>query len=396
MQDLKRSKRKMSNKQMSNMKTKEIAPIVEIEELAFEELDRGCKGKNTNTNTNICGCEDEKEKETSCKHHEHKHEQSQAFNCQCTCNPVKPVEVCEPCQAEEKECIVNNCGENCCCPIDVEYSTKNSCPVAIQTERIYDAVRFQIFTDATAPEGEPLYFDYEVAEVKGSVPAQGYANIKIDEVCMNYSSIEIIPGYVSVDDFEVVEVEEVSPCDTNFKYVVCPDRNATCCAKGKGQGVAYKQKGLVVVVNDLVLELKGHCGCTKVVAYAYPAIRRIGGQLSRVDYVEFKYNTLAARLCCPSNGKSFELFEDYDVNLTVDCISKAYINVEPCGCGCECECECCFNLEIPSGIDLICCLQEEVSVIVEEQLVVLAASQAVNPRVVDTFANVCTFPSCGK
>lgn len=391
MQDLKRSKRKMYNKQMSNMKAKEIAPIVEIEELAFEELDRGCKTKNTNTNPCGCGCGCESEKENHCKKPETK--PAPAFNCQCTCTPVVSPEVCEPCQAEEKECVPNNCGESCCCPINVEYSTKNSCPVAIQTERIYDAVRFQIFTDATAPEGEPLYFIYEVAEVKGSVPAQGYASIKIDEVCMNYSSIEIIPGCVGVDDFCVVEVEEVSPCDTNFKYVVCPERNATCCAKGKGQGVSYKQKGLLVVANDLVLELKGHCGCTEVVAYAYPATKRMG-KLCKADYVEFRYNTLAARLCCPSNGKSFELDEDYDVNLTVDCISKAYISAEPCGC--ECDCECCFNLEIPCGIDLICCLQEEVSVIVAEQLVVLAASQAVEPRVVDTFANVCTFPGCGK
>ncbi|MEG0854984.1 MAG: hypothetical protein RSG52_00745 [Terrisporobacter sp.] len=393
MQDLKRNKRKMYNKQISNMKAKNVAPIVDVEE-DLTEFDRGCKNK---TEKNSCGCANENHHETEVNSGHcggGNNVAPTSFNCQCTCTPGSIAgEQCQPCTIESNQCQSNSCGEDCCCPIDVEYSTKNTRPVAIEVERIYDAIQFQIFTDATAPDGEPLYFDCEVAEVKGRVPSSGYANIKIDEVCMNYSSIEVIPGCIGVDDFEVVEVEENSPCDTEFSYVVCPERNAKCCAKCKGQSVSYKQKGLTAIVNDLVLELRGHCGCTEVVAYAYPAIRRIGGNLCRVDTIEFRYNTLSARICCPSNGKSFELEQDYDVNLTVDCIAKAYISAEPCGCECDCECD--FNLEIPSGIDLICCLQEEVSVIVEEQIVVLGASGAVNPRVVDTFANVCTFPSCG-
>ena len=90
----------------------------------------------------------------------------------------------------------------------VSYCTKNTCPVAINTQRVYDAIRTQMFTDATALDGSTLYFEYEVADVRGNVPTNGLANVKIDEVCMNYSSIEIIPGCISLEDFEVIEIED--------------------------------------------------------------------------------------------------------------------------------------------------------------------------------------------
>ena len=45
----------------------------------------------------------------------------------------------------------------------------------------------------------------------------------------------------------------------------------------------------------------------------------------------------------------------------------------------------------PNGIDLILCLEETVSILVTEQIVVLASLNSVEPRVVDTFAKVCDF-----
>lgn len=390
MNDLKRSKRKMYNKQMSAMKnTCEQEATVEI-----DELDRGCKCKNNtnNTNNNNC-CNPEQTQpinhEKKC-HPKHEHE---AFECECVCECKKPIKPdCEPCEAESDTCVANTCANNeCCNGLCPTFSTKNACPVAIEADRIYDAVQFQIFTDATGPNGEPLYFDYDVVEVNGGVPSSGLANVIIDEVCMNYSSLEVIPGIPTVEDFEIAEIENNAPCDTVFEYAVCPEKNKTCCKQHKGQSVSYKERGLTVIANDLVLELRGHCGCTKIVAFAYPAVKKMGGQLCRVDSVEFRYNTLAAKICCPSDGRAFKLRQDYQTALTVDCISKAYLSAQDC-CGCDCDC---FELNIPSGIDLICCVEETVSVLISDRLVVLGISGGVKPRVVDTFANVCNFPSCG-
>lgn len=390
MNDLKRSKRKMYNKQMSAMKnTCQEEATVEI-----DELERGCKCKNNtnNTNNNNC-CNPEQTQpishEKKC-HPKHEHE---TLECECVCECKKPCKPdCEPCEAESDTCVENICANNeCCNGLCPTFSTKNACPVAIEADRIYDAVQFQIFTDATGPNGEPLYFDYDVVEVNGGVPSAGIANVIIDEVCMNYSSLEVMPGIPTVEDFEIAEIENNAPCDTVFEYAVCPDKNKTCCRQNKGQSVAYKERGLTVVANDLVLELRGHCGCTKIVAFAYPAVKKMGGQLCRVDSVEFRYNTLAARICCPSDGRPFKLRQDYQTALTVDCISKAHLCAQDC-CGCDCDC---FELNIPSGIDLICCVEETVSVLISDRIVVLGISGGVDPRVVDTFANVCNFPSCG-
>lgn len=371
MNDLRRSKRKMYNKQMYGMNnTCNEEPKVEI-----EELDRACKSKNNTINK----CNN--------THQKHEHEVCEC-ECICECNKVE----CEPCQCEEDICVSNPCaGNQCCNGISPSYSSKNAHPVAIEAERIFDSVKFQMFTDATGPKGQTLFFDFDVVEVNGNVPATGLVNVVIDEVCMNFSSLEVVPGIPAVENFIVEEIEDNSSCDTLFEYVVCPEPNKTCCEQNKGQSLSYKERGLTLIANDLVLELRGHCGCTKIVALAYPAVKLMGGQLSRVNSAEFRFNTLAARICAPSSGRSFKLRQDYKTNLTVDCISKAFISMEDCG-----VCDCCdtFNLTIPSGIDLICCLEETVSILVNDQVVVLGVSQGVTPRVVDTFANVCSFPSC--
>ena len=54
-------------------------------------------------------------------------------------------------------------------------------------------------------------------------------------------------------------------------------------------------------------------------------------------------------------------------------------------------CECYYDFCIPNGIDLILCLEETVSILVSEQIVVLASLNSVEPRIVDTFSKVCDF-----
>ncbi len=370
MHDLKRNnKRRPYNKQMTTMQN-----IMEVEDnIEVEDLDRGCKKASTNS----CGCNEPKSSHSKCE--------KEICKCECVCKPT-----CEPCEIENDNCVENPCKDQCCCGITPSYSTRNAQPVAIEVERLYDAVQFQIFTDAAAPNGEDLYFDYEVVEVDGRVPLGGLANVVIDEVCMNYSSLEIEAGQPTVEDFEVEEIE--NNCDTEFEYIVCPERNRTCCQQSRGQSAAYKEKGLKIIATDLVLELKGHCGCTKIVAYAYPVVRRLGGDLCRVPYVEFKYNTLAARICLPADNRPLELRQDYKTALTVDCISKAFISVEDY---CGSDCDDCFELTIPSGIDLICCVEETVSVLINDRIVVLGVPNEINPRVVDTFSKVCKFSECG-
>ncbi len=102
--------------------------------------------------------------------------------------------------------------------------------------------------------------------------------------------------------------------------------------------------------------------------------------MKRIDEVQFPFNTLAAALCLPASGRTVTLRQEYDVNLSVDCIGKALLSVVD-----HSDCECFFNLDIPNGIDVILCLQEVVSILRSEQIVVLASPTAVQPRVVDTF-----------
>ncbi|WP_455539425.1 exosporium morphogenetic protein CdeC [Terrisporobacter sp.] len=384
MHDLKRSKRKMYNKQMPAMNN----DFQEESTVEIDELDRGCKNKNNYLDdNNDNGCCNSSQNQSISNQQKHNHDNYE-YECICECKKTSH-EDCDPCEANYDSCVVNPCTKDeCGNGIRPTYSTRNASPVAIEADRIYDAIQFQVFTDATGPNGEPLYFDYEVADINGSLPTVGSANVVVDEVCMNYSSLEIIPGVPTLEDFEIEDIEDNTLCDTAFEYAVCPERNATCAARNRGQSVSYKERGLTVVANDLVLELRAHCGRTKIVAYAYPAVRNMGGKLCRVDSVEFRFNTLSGRMSVPSSGRPFKLRQNFRTNLTVDCISKAYISMQDY-CGCDCDNG--FELTIPSGIDLICCIEETVSILINDQLVVLAVSDGLNPRVVDTFANVCSF-----
>ncbi len=399
MQDLKKNRRRMNNKQMSMMTNiSEGEATVEV-----DDLDRGCKCNNNmvgQTNKHDNKCHDK---------HDKCHDKKDEFECECHCECKKSEEKCETCEAESDVCSVNTCREECCNGINPSFSTRNAQPTAIEVNKIFDSIQFRTFTDATGPNGEPLFFDFEVVEVRGSLPNAGTARVTVDEVCMNFSTIDIEPGEVTIDDFPVDEIENDSTCDTVFESIVCPNRNATCCAQNRGQNVSFRERGLTIRVNDLVLEIRAHCGCTKIVVIACPAVRRMG-RLERVDNVEFRFNTLSSNLCVPSSGRSFILRQSYNTNLAVDCIANAFISANDfCDCDCDCDrdrdrdrrdrdrdCDFdFFDFTIPSGIDLILCVEETVSVLVGDQVVVLADNN-INPRVVDTFANVCSFPNCGN
>ena len=405
MQDLKKNRRRMNNKQMSMMsnvpKTETTLEVDETEAtLDIDDLERGCKcNSNTVGQTNHCN-----DKHDKC-HDKHDECHNKHDKCEC-----KKDEECEECKVVSEECTVNPCREECCNGASPTFSTRDASPVAIETNRIFDSIQFRVFKDATGPNGQTLFFDFEVIDVRGNVPSRGLARVTVDEVCVNFRELEIIPGDITVDDFVVTPVENNSPCDTVFESIVCPTRNATCCARNMGQNVLFRERGLTVEVEDLVLEIRGHCGRTRIVALAFPAVKRSNGQLSRVDNVEFKFNTLASNICVPSSGRSITLRQNYLTKLTVDCISNAFISAENCfdndDCDCrhdrDCrhDCDCdddvdCLEFTIPSGIDLILCVEETVSTLLGTQIVVLADNNF-EPRVVDTFANVCSFPGCGE
>lgn len=368
MKDMKKMTKKSINKSVVQPEVR-----IETEEAVCEELDRSCKPKVNH---------DHECKKMHCE-----------CECECSCKPsCKPN--CEPCQLDAENCIDNtSCGPECCSPIaPPRFSPANSVPFAIEANRIYDTMQFQTFTDALGENGEPLSFDYEVVEVRGPVPRGGQVNVVIEKICLNYSSITIDPGTPSLEDYDVEPIENVKPCETTFDYAVCADRNSNCSRQGRGQRVVYKQKGIVVTVEDLVLELRGKCGCTEIIALAYPSTKPFGSQRTRCEDVEFIFNTLSAPICLPSDGRGVTLRQSFQTNLTVDCIGKAllkYVGRNYCD-------DCCghdgyYELCIPNDIDLICCLQLVVSILTNEQIVVLGAPQGISPRVVDTFSKVCDF-----
>ncbi|WP_243155182.1 hypothetical protein [Romboutsia sp. CE17] len=394
MQDLKKNKRKMMNKHANA-----TSNISEVEEYSGG-LSRAYRPKGNN----------------DCGQHKHDCNSCEPQCCppcdpcepQCCphpCKPCEPCESCEPCSEERpnETCVENPCADNSCCNAvsPARFSPANSVPVAIEANRIFDTLAFQTFTDATAPNGAPLSFDIDVVDVDGNVPTTGQVNVTIDKVCLSYSSIDVHSPTPKLEDFNVIPKnctksnshhDDSNTCDTVDEFIVCGSRNARCCAEGKGQPVAFKQRGLVITVNDLVLELRGRYGCTKFVALAHPAVVTNGGCLTRINCAQFSFNTLSASLCLPSSGQQVTLRQSYQVNLTVDCIGKGILSVEEDP---KCECECFFNLFIPNGIDVILCLREVVSILVGEQLVVLASPNGITPRVVDTFASVCDFEQCG-
>jgi len=384
MQDLKKNKRKFNQVTLQH----------EVKEYLNDELQEDMTRSNKSKGYNGNKHDDEYELECDyvCKR---KHN-----NNECDC---------EPCEVEADECVDNVCGEECCNPISApKFSTANSVPLAIEVNRIFDSIKFQIFTEASAPNGEDLFFEYEVVSVNGPIPRTGVVNINIDKVCMNYTDVVIKPGCTTLEDHIVREIKEAKKepcnqnlcpdfednvdsefCKTSFEYNVCGNKNLDCCSQGKGERAVYKEKGLKVVVKNLVLELRGRCGCTEVTVLAYPAIMNASGDLEIVDNVVFNFNTLTAPMCVPANGRSFTLRQDFQTALTVDCIGKTLLRLVDDNC-----CECDFDFCIPNGIDLILCLEEIVSILVSEQVVVLASPNAVDPRVVDTFAKVCDFTTC--
>lgn len=384
MQDLKKNKRKLNQSNLQN------EPIEDLKEEVQEDISRHCKSKGCNCNKHNDDCEIEYDCVCKPKYHD-KHD-------------------CEPCQVEADECVDNICEEGCCNPIAAnKFSTANSVPLAIETNRVFDTIKFQVFTEAEAPNGDDLFFEYEVVEVKGPIPRTGVVNVNIDKVCMNYTDVIIKPGNTILEDHIVRAIKEIEKencyednlcpefgdnvdsefCRNSFEYNVCGNKNAECCSQGQGERAAYKEKGLKVIVKNLVLELKGKCGCTDITVLAYPARRVNNCDLELVDKVVFNFNTLAAQMCVPANGKPFTLRQNFQTSLNVDCIGKTLLRLVDENC-----CECYYDFCIPNGIDLILCLEEVVSILVSEQIVVLAAPNAVDPRLVDTFGKVCDFTTC--
>ncbi len=393
MQDYKKNKRRMMNQPMSTMNEEEVY----TDEINSEDM-RGFKKSHHHNGCNTdnkCECHDDCNPCNPCN------------PCKPNpCNPCKPNPCddncgchdnckcdCEPCEMDSDECFENKCGPECCNPISPRnFSVSNAVPFAIEANRIFDTMQFQTFTDATGPNGEPLTFETEVVEVFGSVPSAGQASVTIEKICLSNDGIVIDTGMTTLEDFDLDPLGDIvgRNCETTFEFAVCGERNAECCRQGKGKSVAYKQRGLTVAVRNLVLELRGRCGCTEFVALAFPAVRAGGGCKRRVDYVEFTFNTLSAPICLSADGRAVTLRQEYQTNLTVDCIGKSILKLE---CN-EC-CEPFYELIIPNDIDLVLCLQETVSTLISEQIVVLASPNPIQPRLVDTFSKVCDFSQCG-
>ncbi len=369
MKDMRKVTKKLTNKPVNKPTSNVDFDELEVDDV---ELDRGCKHNNN-----------------KCNNDDHGHEK---MHCECECVSDHKKD-CEPCQLDAENCVdLSNCGDGCCSPISVQrFSPANSVPFVIDATRVFDTMQFQTFTDALGENGAPLTFDYDVVEVNGPVPRGGAVNVTIDKVCLNYSSITITSPDPTLEAFEVRALSNNQTCDTTFDYAVCLERNATCCSQGQGQSVIFKQKGIVVTVEDLVLELRGHCGCTKIVALACPSTGSTSckKQVECSGDVQFIFNTLSAPICVPADGRDVILRESYLTNLTVDCIGKALLRYVETDYG-----EYYYELNIPNDIDLICCLQLTVSTLINDQIVVLGSTNAIQPRVVDTFSKVCDFSTC--
>ncbi|MDR0879499.1 MAG: hypothetical protein LBN09_02215 [Clostridioides sp.] len=331
----------------------------------------------------------------------------------CGCHDHKKHDHCEyePCQLEVEEtetCFKNDCKLGCCQPLNIG-GIQATDPIAIEARRVFDTMRFRAMADATAPCGDPLNFEIEVVEVKGPVPQGGPVNVTINEICVNYDSIVVDPGCLSLEDYDIEPRDCSNEGDTTFEYDCQGKGNRTCCEKGKGTSVVYKERGLRVEVYGLVLELKGRCGCTTFTALAYPTDCTSN---SIIPYVQFVFNTLSAPICCPSSRTEILLRQSYNTSISVDCIGKCtlkYISGDRGGCGCDCDCDsgcgfdhhhpeppcdCYFELCIPNDIDLVLAVEEVVSTLVNEQVVVLGSRTPLEPRLVDSFKY--DFHSCGK
>ncbi|WP_027702509.1 hypothetical protein [Metaclostridioides mangenotii] len=396
MQDIKRNRRKMGNN--SPVSTVNNTDIEETFEDPFfeDDMERGFKHKKHNKcdpchdHHDNCDCDPCHDHDDNCKCHDH-HDNCECHdrddNCGCHDNFDCD---CDQCELKSNECFKNNCGPECCRPIrPKDFSPQNSIPIAIDTNRVFDTMRFQEFTDATGPNGEPLVFKTEVVEVNGHVPHGGPVSVTIEKICVSFDEIIINPGMTTLENFDLTPVESIPGrnCETIFDSDVCPDQiNRECCRRGLGTTVAFKERGLSVEVHDLVLELRGKCGCTTFTALAFPAVCENGCK-RKVPFVQFNFNTLSAPICCPSDGRAFQLRQQFNTHLTVDCIGKSILKFDD-----RDDCE--FDLIIPNDIDLILCLEETVSTLITEQIVVLGSRNPLEPRLVDTFAKVCDFDQC--
>lgn len=366
MKDLMRSKKVVSKRIIQPNKNIESGRSY-IETNEIEEELRSCNSNGCKPQCHPyvpCDCNND------CNHHN------------CGCNPV-----CCDCKDEDctDNCFPNPCPEECSHPlIPPKFSTSQAVLYPIETNRIYDTIMFRVFTDGKMANGEELNFDYELGSLRGPLPNATQTNATIEKVCINYSSIKINPGTTSLENLSIDEVDKNgSKCKTIFEYNVCGQLNRCCNEKCLGQNVMYKQKGLSVEVKDLEIELTGRFGCSEFTAIATPADKCHIGDES--NDVVFYFNTLSSDLVVPADGRGFTLRQDFQTQLTVDCIGKGIItqkivNNKPC-----------FELEIPNGIDLVLCLQNIVSVLIEEQIVVLGGPTRIRPRLVDTFGNVCDF-----
>lgn len=372
MQDLKKNKRKINSSQMMNLSlTNEEA----MDKDMGDDLARSCNKQKSNGCNKNCMNECE---ENKCNDKPNK------------CND-KSNKCCEPCKIEMgMDCMKNNCPNECCSSLNLSrFNTANAIPFAIEVNRIFDTMKFQIFQDASTQDGSQLYFIYDVESVSGNIPTGGFVSVKIDEVCFDYSEIEINPGNVTLEGYTVHPVDAVDTlCESTFESFVCGDRNSICCQQGRGTTSKFRERGLQIEVRDLVLTLRGHCGCTQVVISAIPAYMDTQGNLVQCECVGFRFNTLAAPICIPSSGMGITLRQNYQTKLSVSCVSNA--NVQKTCIGGNAT----YAINIPGGIDLILCVQEIVSILKGDQIVVLGSNTAIEPRIVDTFSRVCDFTTC--
>ena len=371
MNDLIRNNKKASNKRIlqTSQNQKNNNDIVASNKVE-ESFDRAC---NQNQHCNQqpaynqpCNCINE------C-HDNHHHNDC----CGCSTNCCSNNDECT------ENCFANPCGEQCGYPLSpAKFNTSQASMYPIETNRVYDTMMFRVFTDGKTPGGSDLGFNYTLGELCGPLPCSATTNVTIEKVCINYDDITIIPGTTSLEQLDIEPICDCSSqnCQSIFEYNVCGQLNKCCNSKCMGQNVAFKEKGLQVVVSGLEIELTGKFGCSEFTAVATPQSAN-----SCESNVVFYFNTLSGDIVVPSNGKSFVLREEFQTQLTVDCICKGVItqstvNNQPY-----------YSLSIPNGIDLICCLQNVVSVLMEEQIVVLGAPTAIQPRLIDTFGSVCDF-----
>lgn len=369
MKDLMRTKKVVSKRVIKpNRNIESGRSYIETNEIE-DEL-RGCKPKGHPYVK--CDCEND------CNDHCNKHH----HNCECNSE-------CCDCKEEEEDCtdncFPNPCPEECAHPlIPPKFPTSQAVLFPIETNRIFDTIMFRVFTDGKMANGEDLDFDFELGSLRGPLPTATQTHATIEKVCINYSSIRINPGTTSLENLIIEKVNRQGRrCETIFEYDVCGQLNRCCDEKCLGQNVVYKQRGLNVIVKDLEIELIGRFGRSEFTAIATPVSKWHRDNES--NDVVFFFNTLSSDLVVPADGRGFTLRQDFQTQLTVDCIGKAIItqemmNNKPC-----------FELDIPNGIDLVLCLQNIVSALIEEQIVVLGAPRRISPRLVDTFGNVCDF-----